>query len=52
MAFVEDHDVIETLAPNRTDDTLDVRILPGRSWCCDDLSNSHCLDALAEALTI
>ena len=52
VAFVEHHDVIETLAPNRTDDTLDVRILLGCLRCCDDLSNSHGLDTLAEALTI
>jgi hypothetical protein len=28
MALVEDHDVVETLAANRTDDALDVCILP------------------------
>jgi len=29
MAFVEDHDVIETLAADRTDHALDVGVLPG-----------------------
>ena len=29
MAFVEDHDMIQTLAANRTDDALDVSVLPG-----------------------
>ena len=28
MALVEDHDVIQTLAANRTYDTLDVYVLP------------------------
>jgi len=28
MALVEDHDEIDTLAANRTDHPLDVRILP------------------------
>ena len=28
MALVEDHDVIQTLAANRTDDALDVCVLP------------------------
>ena len=28
MALVEDHDVIQTLAANRTDHALDVRVLP------------------------
>jgi hypothetical protein len=29
MALVEDHDVIQTLAANRTDHALDVCVLPG-----------------------
>ena len=29
MALVEDHDVIQTLAANRTDHALDVSVLPG-----------------------
>ena len=29
MALVEDHDVIQTLAANRTDQALDVSVLPG-----------------------
>ena len=29
MALVEDHDVIQTLAANRTNHALDVSILPG-----------------------
>ena len=29
MALVEDHEVIQTLAANRTDHALDVSVLPG-----------------------
>ena len=29
MALVEDHDVLQTLAANRTDHALDVSVLPG-----------------------
>jgi hypothetical protein len=29
MALVEDHDVIETLATDRTDHALDISVLPG-----------------------
>ncbi len=29
MALIEDHNVIETFAPERTDHPLDVRVLPG-----------------------
>src|SRR6266481_3975931 len=32
MALVEDHDVIQTLAANRTDHALDVRVLPRQAW--------------------
>ncbi len=33
MSFVQDDDMIETFAPDRTDDALDVRRLPGRPRC-------------------
>ena len=29
MALVEDDEVVQTLAPERADDSLDIRILPG-----------------------
>jgi hypothetical protein len=29
MALVKDDEVVETLAPDRPDDSLDIRILPG-----------------------
>lgn len=32
MALVEDHDVIQTFAANRTDHPLDVGVLPRGAW--------------------
>ena len=48
MALVEDHEVIQTLAANRTYDALDVCVLPRRAWRGSDFHNPHRLDPLAE----
>jgi hypothetical protein len=37
MALVEDDDVIQAFSADRTDETLNVRVLPGRSRRSDDL---------------
>jgi exodeoxyribonuclease V alpha subunit len=34
--FIEDHDVIQTIAANLSDHALDVRVLIGRAWRRDD----------------
>ena len=52
MAFVEDHDVIQTLATYRTDHALDVRVLPGRAWRRDDLGHAYSFDPVAEVRAI
>src|SRR5712691_1338546 len=52
VALVEDHDVIETLAANRTDHALDVRVLPRRAWRRDDFRDPHRLDPTAEVRAI
>jgi hypothetical protein len=39
--FVEDNQVIQTLAPNRSDHALDVRALPGRSWRRQHFPDAH-----------
>ena len=52
MAFVEDDHVVETLAPNRADDSLDVRISPRRSGRSDDFLDAHVLDAIVEGLAV
>ena len=44
--------MVQALAANRADDPLDVWVLPGRSWCRNDLCDPHRLSALAKALTI
>ncbi len=41
MSLVEDDDVVQALSPNRADQALYVRILPGRSPCRDNLFNAH-----------
>ena len=46
MALVEDDDTVEALAANGADDPLDIGILPGRSWCRDNLRDAHRFDAL------
>ena len=48
MTLVEDDDVIETLSPDRADDTLDVGILPWRAACCSHLLDAESTDASAE----
>src|SRR6267154_1618517 len=52
MALVEDDDVIEAFSADRTDETLSVRVLPGRSRCSDDLRDPHRSNAMTECRTI
>jgi len=52
MALVEDDDVIQTLSPDRTDKTLSVRVLPGRTRRSDDLCDPHCSNAMTKCRTI
>ncbi len=48
MAFVQDDDMIETFAPDRTDDALDVRRLPGRPRCGQHFRDPHASQALVQ----
>jgi hypothetical protein len=52
MALVEDHDVIQTFAANRTDHALDVRVLPRWAWRRDDFGNPYRFDSVAEIRAI
>ena len=52
MALVEDHDVVQTLATNRTDHALDASVLPRGAWGRDDFRDRHRSDSLAEVLAI
>ena len=46
--FVENYDVVQALAPNRSDHTLHVRPLPGRSWRRQHFPDAHLLDLSSE----
>ncbi len=46
MAFVQDDDMIETFAPDRTDNALDVRRLPGRARRGQHFRGPHTSQAL------
>src|SRR5689334_12912553 len=48
----QDEDVIQTLAADRADQALDVRVLPGRPRRRDDLLNPQALDRLPEAISV
>ena len=52
MALVEDDDVIQTFSADRTDETLSVRVLPGRSRRSDDLRDPHRSNAMTKCRTI
>src|SRR6266436_4746753 len=52
VGFVENDDVIETLAADRADDALDIGVLPRGARCGDDLVDPHRPDTIAEALAI
>src|SRR5260370_42438678 len=52
MALVEDDDVIQAFSADRTDETLSVRVLPGRSRRSDDLRDPHRSNAMTKCRTI
>ena len=52
MPLVEHDDVVKAFTADRSNDSLDVRSLPGRSWRRDDFFDIHVLDALAECRTV
>ncbi len=41
VPLIEDDDLVQALAPDRTDDPFDVRILPGGSGSRHDLLDAH-----------
>src|ERR1700676_1881994 len=41
MRLAEDNDVVQALAPDRTDQPLGKAILPGRGWCNWLISNAR-----------
>ena len=52
MAFAKSDDVIRALSANRTDDALDVRVLPGRLPGADRLFDSHRHELLLEGAAV
>ena len=52
MALAEHDDVVEALATDRSDESLHVRRLPGRTICDDHFLDTHVLDSLAEEIPI
>src|SRR5712691_1521860 len=52
VTLVEDDNVIQTFAADRTDETLDVRVLPGGPRSSDDLLDAHRPHTIAESGTI
>jgi len=52
VPFIENDELIEALATNRSDESLDVRRLPWRAVRDHDLLDTHVLDALSEELTV
>src|SRR5665647_150646 len=50
--LIENDNVIETFAPDRANDSLDISILPGRSWRGNNFVDSHRLNVIAEPLTV
>jgi hypothetical protein len=52
MPLAENDDMVQTLAPDRTDQALRERILPGASRSREHLSDAHPLHALAEGVPV
>ena len=48
MCLAQDNDVVQALAPNRSDHTPHVRPLPGRSWRRQHFPDAHFLDLSGE----
>jgi len=52
VPFAEDEDVIQTLAPDRADEPIGERILPGAKRRRQDFPDAHALHALAEGVAV
>ena len=52
MSFVENDDMIEALATDRSDEAFAIRILLGRPWRTHDFFDVHILDSTLEELTV
>ena len=52
VAFAENQNVIQTLAPDRADEPLGERISPGAKRRRQDFTDAHALHALAEGAAV
>ena len=52
MRFVEDDDVIEALAANRSDNAFNIRILPGTRRRGDDFGDAHAGHSALERVSV
>ena len=50
--FAENDHVVKALAPDQSDHSFAVRILPRRTGCNDDFVDSHVLDAVSEVVSV
>ena len=52
MPFTEDDDVVKAFTPNGTDNSLDVRRLPGGAWSRKHLFDTETFHSIAESFTV
>src|SRR5436190_21565425 len=52
MPLAQDDHVIETLAPDGSDQSLCIRILPGAGWTTDNLADTHAGDPVPEHVAV
>jgi len=52
VSFAEHENVIQTLAPDRADQAVGERILPGAVRCREDFVDAHALHAMAKLLAV
>ena len=52
MRFAQDHDMIQAFSSDRTNQALDVSILPGRSRCRWSVADAHGGEASCYGMTI
>ena len=49
---IEDNNVVEKLSPNRADESLDIRALPGRGRCGDNLADAKRSDFPLKSVSV
>jgi len=52
VPFAENENVIQTLAPDRTDEALGKRVLPGAVWRREDFLDPHALHSVPKLVAI